>query len=68
MTKRLTTTPDPLTEKVLQRIMVQNNCSRSQAGQLILKYGTKGILDRLQAKNPNIALDRLLSELIGGDQ
>jgi len=68
MTRRLTTTPDPLTEKVLQRIMAQNKCSRSQAGQLLLKYGTKGVLDRLQAKNPNLALDKLLTELIGGEQ
>ena len=68
MSRRLTTTPDELSERVLQRLMKQNNCSRSEAGKLMLKYGTKAILERLQAKNPNLALDKLLAELIGGEQ
>ena len=52
---------DPLTEKVIARIMAQHNCSRSQAGNLILKYGTKAILDRLQEK-------KILNDLFEGGQ
>lgn len=49
--KRLTVgNIDPKTEAVLQRIMEQYQCSRSQAGNLLLKYGTKAIVERLQEK------------------
>lgn len=54
--KRLTATVDPLTEKVLERIMKQNNCSRAAAGEILLKYGTKAIIEHLQQKK---ALDNL---------
>jgi len=68
MTQRLTTTPDPLTERVIQRLMARNNCSRAQAGQIILKYGTKGIIESLRAKNPKVSVDELMAHLVGDEQ
>lgn len=60
--QRITAPTEPLIEKVIDRIMAQQNCSRSQAGNLILKYGTKAIIEHLKEKQETLALTQFLEE------